>query len=117
MAVNIVEKTCPYCGQEIICGPDVDPRRRCRCADAIRYSADAETLEDMENALLELFGDECADVSKVFVPAGQDQIAILTNVVVMVAAGLFEKANITLSDGSVCNIKKESVKRKLTVQR
>lgn len=117
MSVEIEEKACPYCGQLIICGPDVDPRRRCRCADAVRYSASAETLEDMETALEERFGDNCAETDKSFVPCAENEFSGLHHAVVLVAAGLFEKASITLQDGSVCAIKKDSVQRKLTIKR
>lgn len=117
MEVEIEEKFCPYCGQMIICGPDVDPRRRCRCADAIRYSAEAEVLEDMEDALDALFGDNCAENEKSFVPCQENVISGLHHAVVLVAAGLFDKASITLGDGSVCTIKKDSVTRKLTIKR
>ena len=117
MNTEMVNKSCPFCGQLIVCEEDADPARRCRCADAIRYSADAETLEDMEDALNSLFGENCAEVSKVFVPIGENQFSILHNVVVLVAAVLFTKANITLSDGSVCTMKKDAVNRKVTVQK
>lgn len=52
------QKTCPYCGQLVLAEEGVDPRRRCRCAEAVRYSAEQETLEDMEEQLTELFGEE-----------------------------------------------------------
>ena len=111
------EKTCPFCGQLIMCEADVDPRRRCRCADAVRYSAAAEILEDMENALEELFGQNCGDESKSFIPVDDNEMSALHHVVVLAAAGLFTKANITLKDGSVLTAKKDSVNRKITIQR
>ncbi len=117
MEVEIEEKVCPFCGQLIMCGPDVDPRRRCRCADAVRFSAAQEILEDMENALEELFGNNCTDVSKSFVPVSRNEMSGLYTVVVLTAAGLFTRANITLHDGSVCTVKKDSVNRKITIQR
>lgn len=111
------EKVCPFCGQLIMCDSDVDPRRRCRCAEAVRYSAASEILEDMENALEELFGDNCTDISKSFVPVSQNELSGLNTIVVLTAAGLFTKANITLHDGSFCTVKKDSVNRKITIQR
>lgn len=115
--MEIEEKVCPFCGQLIMCGADVDPRRRCRCADAVRFSADAETLEDMENALEERFGKNCTDESKSFIPVSDDEMSALHHVVVLAAAGRIQKASITLADGSVCTVKKDSVGRKITIQK
>lgn len=109
------EKVCPFCGQLIVCEEDVDPRRRCRCADAIRYAAAQEVLEDMETTLQELFGGNCNDYSKVFLPVSENELSGLHHVVVLVAAGKFTKASITLEDGSICTIKHDSVSRKVTV--
>ena len=114
---QLEQKTCPYCGGLVMCERGTDPRRRCRCADEVKYSADAETLEDMEQALEELFGENCQDESKVFLPVGENAMGVLHSVVVLAAAGLIRQANVTLSDGSVCIVNNLTVSRKVTVQK
>lgn len=111
------QKPCPYCGQLVIAEDGVDPRRRCQCADAVRYSAEQETLEDMQDAVEELFGANCNMESPVFIPVSESELAVLKNVATLVAAELFAKASITLADGSVCTIKLGDVKRKVTVKK
>lgn len=117
MDVELEEKACPFCGQLIMCGHDVKPERLCRCADAVRYAADAETLEDMQTLLDELFGENCPDCSKSFIPVGPEELSALNHVIVLVSAGLFTKAVITLQDGSQCIVKKDAVTRKITIKR
>lgn len=117
MNAAIEERACPYCGQLIMCEDGTDPRRLCRCADAVRFAAAEETLDDMETLLDELFGDGCDEISKSFIPVGEKEMSALNHVLVLVAGGLFAKANITLADGSVCTIKGDKVERKLTIKR
>lgn len=115
--VNIENKTCPYCGQIVMAEEGVDPRRRCRCAEAVKYSADQETLEDMQTLCDELFSETCNEVSAAFIPVDENSLHMLSNLCVYVNAGLFGKVNITLSDGSACIIKPETVQRRLTVKK
>ncbi len=63
MTEQVYEHDCPYCGQKLIFHEEFDPRRMCRCADAVRYAASQESLEDMEASVEELFGDECQEAS------------------------------------------------------
>ena len=114
--VNIEQKHCPFCGQIVLAEEGVDPRRRCRCAEAVRYSAEQETLEDMIEQLKELFGPECNNTSPVFIPVDDNAFAILHNIVMVAAAGLFTKASITLEDGSVFTVKNDTVSRRVTVK-
>ena len=114
---ELEQVVCPYCGQLLLAEPGTDPRRRCRCADAVKYAATQETLEDMQALVDELFGADCNEVSKAFLPAGDNEIHQLMSLCVLVNAGLFEKASVTLADGSVCIIKGETVQRRLTVKR
>ena len=110
------QKTCPYCGQLVLAEEGVDPRRRCRCAEAVRYSAEQETLEDMEEQLTELFGEECNIVSPVFIPVGENEMGVLNGILILAAADLIAKASVTLKDGSVFQLKNSTVKRKVTVK-
>lgn len=110
------QKTCPYCGQLVLAEEGVDPRRRCRCAEAVRYSAEQETLEDMEEQLTELFGEECNNVSPVFIPVGENEMGVLNGILILAAAGLIAKASVTLKDGSVFQLKSSTVNRKVTVK-
>lgn len=117
MNEHIEQKSCPYCGQMVLAEDGIDPRRRCRCADAVRYAANQEVLEDMQEMCTELFGDECSEASAAFLPADQNTMHLLMNLCVYVNAGLVEQARITLTDGSVCIIKSETVQRRLTVKK
>lgn len=117
MDTELEEKACPFCGQLIMCAPDVKPERLCRCADAVRFAADEETLEDMQDLLKELFGDKCQECSKSFIPVGEPEMSALNHVIVLVSAGLFTKVVITLQDGSQCIVKKDAVTRKITIKR
>jgi hypothetical protein len=118
MVVNekLEEKTCPYCGQVVIAEEGVDPRRRCRCAEAVRYSANAEILEDMEDQLDELFAEGCDENSPVFIPIDRNTYAVLHNLILLESAGLIEKASVTMPDGSVFSAKGHIVNRKITVK-
>lgn len=117
MNEELEQKACPFCGQLILCGHDVRPERLCKCADAVRYAADAESLEQMETLLDELFGENCQNCSKSFVPVGDEEMSALNHVIVLASAGLFSKAVITLQDGSQCIVKGDGVTRKLTIKR
>ena len=117
MNAAMEERACPYCGQLIMCEEGTDPRRLCRCAEAVKYAAAEEVIEDMETLLEELFGGKCSQCSKSFIPVGENEMSALNHVLVLVAGGLFTKANITLADGSVCTIKGDNVQRKITIKR
>lgn len=117
MNEDLEQKACPFCGQLILCGHDVKPERLCKCAEAVRYAADAESLEEMETLLYDLFGENCQECSKSFIPIGEEELSALNHVIVLVSAGLFSKAVITLQDGSQCTVKPETVTRKITIKR
>ncbi|MBE6725050.1 MAG: hypothetical protein E7576_07670 [Ruminococcaceae bacterium] len=55
-------------------------------------------------------------VPNLFIPVGEEELSALNHVIVLVSAGLFTKAVITLQDGSQCIVKKDAVTRKITIK-
>lgn len=117
MTEKLFEHDCPFCGQKLIFHEDFDPRRMCGCAEAVRYSANQESLEDMQDMVDELFGTQRTEASSAFVPANKDVLHQLKNLCAFVNAGLLEKVSLTLDDGSVCTMNQYVVNRRMTVKR
>lgn len=104
-------KHCPFCGQFLMCEPDVDPRDSCKCDKAKDYQHHRTIYENRLNALEKLCGSECEKIHADYQPVGEETYDLLKQIVRGVCFRQIGKTKFALPDGTELSIAESGIKR------
>lgn len=117
MSTIRIEKSCPYCGQQIMCEEDILPEMICTCSVALMVQSYEATTEKLMQQLEDLYGTKCRDKYPEFSPVSEEQYAVMAQMVDLVGHGKMGNVNFLLPDGSKCKITAKDILRSKTIVR
>ena len=104
-------KHCPFCGQFLMCEPDVDPRDTCTCDKAKTYQYHRIICENRLRALEKLCGSDCDKVHPDYQPVGEETYELLKKIVRGVCFHQIGKTKFSLPDGTELSIAESGIRR------
>ena len=115
---DLQTKICPFCGQYLMCEPDVDPRDVCKCDKAKDYQHRQTICENRLRALDKLCGSDCDKLHPDYQPVGEETYELLKQIVRGVCFGQIGKTKFSLPDDTELSIAETGIKRtaKITAQ-
>jgi hypothetical protein len=117
MSTNRIEKSCPYCGQQIICEEGIQPEMVCTCTMALVVQDHERNTKKLLQELEDLYGEKCREKYPEFSPVSEEQYAVMAQMVDMVGHDRMGNVSFQLPDGSKCKITTKEIVRSKTIVR
>lgn len=117
MSTIRIEKSCPYCGQQIMCEEDILPEMICTCSAALMAQNYERITEKLLLHLEDLYGEHCGEKYPEFRPVSEEQYAVMAQMVDMVGHERMGNVSFLLPDGSKCKITTKDILRTKTIIR